>query len=61
MLNCVCTLCKHVTLLLYDETFHQIRPILDVIGTAVMLRWLKQLLFLMLRTSLDYAVRVLKV
>jgi len=60
MLNCVCTLCKHVTLLLYDETFHH-RPILDVIGTAIMLRWLKQLLFLMLRTSLDYAVRVLKV
>jgi len=24
MLNCVCTLCKHVTLFLYDETFHQI-------------------------------------
>jgi hypothetical protein len=46
MLNCVCTLCKHVTLLVYDETFHQIRPILYVIGTAVMLRWLKQLLFL---------------
>ena len=46
MLNCVCTLCKHVTLLVYDETFHQIRPVLNVIGTAVMLRWLKQLLFL---------------
>lgn len=26
--NCVCILCKHVALLLYDETFHQIRPIL---------------------------------